>query len=104
MTKIAVLDDYQKIAEHIVDWSKLPSDCDLTFFNQWIDPSNLSDDLEQFDVIAAMRERTVFDRQTIESLPNLKLLITTGMRNASIDISAAREYGVTVCGTSGSSY
>ena len=104
MTKIAVLDDYQKIAEHIVDWSKLPSDCDLTFFNQWIDPSNLSNDLEQFDVIAAMRERTVFDRQTIESLPNLKLLITTGMRNASIDIAAAREYGVTVCGTSGSSY
>jgi len=104
MTKIAVLDDYQGVAAHMADWSNLPSDCEVTFFNQWIDASNLINELEPFDVIAAMRERTVFGRQIIENLPNLKLLITTGMRNASIDLEAARESGVSVCGTSGSSY
>jgi phosphoglycerate dehydrogenase-like enzyme len=104
MTKIAVLDDYQNVAMNMAEWGTLSADCEVRFFNDWINPSKLSKELHDFDVIAAMRERTVFDKKTIESLTNLKLLVTTGMRNASIDIDAAHESGVLVCGTSGSSY
>jgi phosphoglycerate dehydrogenase-like enzyme len=59
--------------------------------------------LEAFEILAVMRERTPFPRALFEKLPNLKLLVTTGMRNGAIDMAAAAEHGVTVCGTAGSS-
>jgi phosphoglycerate dehydrogenase-like enzyme len=100
--RIAVLDDYQKVAREYADWDSLP-DTDVEFMHDHIaDHHELVRRLEPFEVIAAMRERTVFSRRVLEALPKLKLLITTGMGNASIDLDAARDLGITVCGTAGS--
>ena len=100
MTQIAILDDYQNVAKSIVDWERLPQNASLTVFNDHIfDQEVLVDRLKNFEVICAMRERTPFPRSVLEQLPNLKLLITTGMRNASIDVTAARELGIDVSGT-----
>lgn len=94
--RIAVLDDYQDVARSYADWDGL----DVEVFTEHIaDVDELVARLEPFDVIAAMRERTRFPREVITRLPNLKLLVTTGMRNASIDLDAAREHGVVVSGT-----
>jgi phosphoglycerate dehydrogenase-like enzyme len=99
--RCAVLDDYQNVALKLADWSKISGDVDVTVFNQHIGgPDEVHRALKDFDIICMMRERTPFRRNTIEALPNLKLLITTGARNASIDMAAAAERGITVCGTS----
>ncbi|MGP4019872.1 D-2-hydroxyacid dehydrogenase family protein [Saccharopolyspora sp. 5N708] len=96
--RVAVLDDYQDVARDYADWSALPAQVEV--FNEHLtDPAELVRRLEPFEVIAAMRERTAFPRQVLEALPNLKLLVTTGMRNASIDMVAARELGIVVSGT-----
>jgi phosphoglycerate dehydrogenase-like enzyme len=75
VTRIAVLDDYQSVAADFADWSTLLAR------------------LEPFDVIVAMRERTPFRRSLLERLPHLKLLVTTGQRNAAIDVATAAERG-----------
>ncbi len=76
---------------------------DLRVFNEHIeDRDALAKTLAGFDVIVAMRERTPFDAWLFDRLPRLKLLVTTGMRNASIDLDAAAKHNVTVCGTAGS--
>ena len=94
--RVAVLDDYQGVARDYADWEALPAS--VEFFHEPItDPSVL----EPFEVIAAMRERTAFRREVLAALPNLKLLVTTGMRNAAIDLAAASELGITVSGTGG---
>ncbi|SFS32166.1 D-2-hydroxyacid dehydrogenase family protein [Saccharopolyspora flava] len=94
--RIAVLDDYQDVARSYADWGSL----DVEVFSEHIrDMDELVARLEPFEVIAAMRERTPFPRAVLSRLPNLKLLVTTGMRNASIDLDAARELGVVVSGT-----
>ena len=94
----AVLDDYQEVARHYADWDAL--DADVTFFHDHIvNDGVLRDLLHEFDAIVAMRERTPFTVERLASLPNLKLLVTTGMGNAAIDMEAARAQGVTVCGT-----
>jgi phosphoglycerate dehydrogenase-like enzyme len=99
-TQLAVLDDYQQVARHYADWDSL--DADVTFFHDHIVNSGvLRDLLHEYDVIVAMRERTPFTAERLASLPNLKLLVTTGMGNASIDMAAARERGITVAGTAG---
>ena len=103
MTRIAILDDYQGISLSIADWSSLQSDVTLEVFREWLPPDSLVDRLYEFDVIAAMRERTILGKDVLKKLENLKLLVTTGMRNASIDMDAASECGILVCGTSGSS-
>ena len=100
--RLAILDDYQNVALKLADWSSVNVDLDIKVFNHHLG----SDDevikaLQGFHIIKAMRERTRFPRKVIEALPDLKLLITTGMRNASIDVKAANERGVTVCGTGG---
>jgi phosphoglycerate dehydrogenase-like enzyme len=95
--RIAILDDYQNVSQQFADWSGLAADHEITVFN-----APLRDRLSQlqpFDIICAMRERTLFDRELIEQLPNLKLIVTTGMRNASIDSAACAERGITVSGT-----
>lgn len=97
--KVAVLDDYANVATSITDWSKL-ADTDVTVFNDTIkDESALIDRLEPFDVICMMRERTPFPASLINALPNLKLLVTSGPRNLSIDLDAAKANNITVCGT-----
>ncbi|TFV87394.1 D-2-hydroxyacid dehydrogenase family protein [Blastococcus sp. CT_GayMR16] len=100
MHRIAVLDDYQSVAADFTDWSRLPEPTDVVEFHDSVDGEDaLVARLEPFDVVVAMRERTAFPRSVLERLPNLRLLVTTGMRNKSIDIAAANERGITVCGT-----
>jgi D-3-phosphoglycerate dehydrogenase len=98
--RCAVLDDYQNIALKIADWSKVAGDLDIKVFNTHLGAQDrVIEALGAFDIVCAMRERTGFRRAVIDKLPNLKLLITTGLRNASIDVAAARERGIMVCGT-----
>jgi len=100
--RCAILDDYQNAALKLTDWSKVKNDLDIKVFDQPLgDEDAVIKALQGFNIISAMRERTRFSRRVIESLPDLKLLITTGMRNASIDVKACNERGVTVCGTGG---
>jgi phosphoglycerate dehydrogenase-like enzyme len=98
--RCAVLDDYQNVALKFADWGQIAADVDVAVFNR---PMSGADEvhrtLQDFHIVCMMRERTPFRRNTIEALPNLKLLITTGARNASIDMAAAGERGITVCGT-----
>jgi D-3-phosphoglycerate dehydrogenase len=98
--RCAILDDYQNVALKMADWSKIAADVEFKVFNEHLGgPDNIVKALQGFVIVCAMRERTGFPRAVIEKLPDLKLLITTGARNASIDISAAAERGVVVCGT-----
>src|SRR3954471_24749917 len=100
MTRIAVLDDYQYVAAAYADWSRLPEPVEVVEFTDHVDDRDaLVRRLQPFDVVVAMRERTPFPRSLLERLPNLRLLVTTGSRNPSIDVAAADELGVTVCGT-----
>src|SRR5262245_56660733 len=102
MPNIAVLDDYQNVALQMADWSRLKTTHQVKVFKERIgEVDALAAALAEFEVIGIMRERTPFQRALIEKLPNLKLLVTTGKRNASIDLQAARDHGVTVCGTGG---
>ena len=93
---IAVLDDYQHVADSFADWSRL-GDHELTFFHESL--GDVAAALEPFEIVCAMRERTAFPAEVFERLPNLRLLVTTGMRNAAVDLEAAAAHGVTVCGT-----
>jgi phosphoglycerate dehydrogenase-like enzyme len=100
--RCAILDDYQNVALQMADWSKVAGDLDIKVFNEHLgNQDNVIKALQGFQIVCAMRERTAFPRAVIEKLPDLKLLITTGMRNASIDVAAAKEREVVVCGTSG---
>ena len=105
MSKIGILDDYQAVALDMADWSTLQEGNEIQTFKDHVsNPDDLIERLKEFDVVIAMRERTPFPRLVLEHLPNLKLLVTTGMRNRSIDMVAAEDMGITVCGTSGQSY
>jgi phosphoglycerate dehydrogenase-like enzyme len=98
--RCAILDDYQNVALTMADWSKVAADLDIKVFNEHLgSPDSVVKALQGFSIVCAMRERTGFPRAVIEKLPDLKLLITTGARNASIDVAAAAERGVVVCGT-----
>ena len=100
--RIAVLDDYQHVALSLADWSVLDGRATVTVFDDHLaDSDAVVERLQPFDIICVMRERTPMTRTIIERLPKLKLLNTTGMRNASFDLTAARDRGVTVCGTEG---
>ena len=96
MARIAVLDDYQRAAHGLADWSRLRGH-EVTFFHEPLDDPAQA--LERFDVVCAMRERTAFPAELFDRLPGLRLLVTTGMRNAAVDMDAAAAHGVTVCGT-----
>ena len=94
--RVAILDDYQDVARDLADWSGL----ETTVFNDHVsDEAALVARLAPFDAICLMRERTPFPRSLIEKLPNLKLLVTAGMYNASIDLQAAQDQGIAVSGT-----
>jgi len=94
--KIAVLDDWSGVASGYADWETL--NAEVVFFNEALGDKT-SQVLQEFDVICLMRERTPFPAILIEQLPNLRLLVTTGPRNLSVDVEAARRNGVVVCGT-----
>ena len=100
--KVAVLDDYQSVAASLADWSQLPPGTEASFFSDHLTGEDaLVERLAGFDVVVGMRERTPFPRSLLARLPNLRLLVTTGRRNASFDIAAATDLGVAVCGTDG---
>lgn len=102
MLKAAILDDYQGVALKLADWSAIAKDVEVKVFSAPIGGDEaVIKALQGYGVICMMRERTPFNRKVIEGLPELKLLITTGARNASIDLKACAERGVTVCGTGG---
>jgi phosphoglycerate dehydrogenase-like enzyme len=93
--KIAILDDYQNVALGFADWDSL--DAEIEVFTKPL--GDVAERLAEFDVIVAMRERTRFPAEVLGKLPALKLLVSTGRRNAAIDIDAARELGIVVSGT-----
>jgi phosphoglycerate dehydrogenase-like enzyme len=98
--QVAILDDYQGVALQSADWSVLKGKADIAVFRDHLsDPAALVQRLRPFDVLCVMRERTPLTRTILEQLPNLKLIASTGFRNASIDLIAANERGVTVCNT-----
>jgi D-3-phosphoglycerate dehydrogenase len=102
MTRLrcAILDDYLNLSLKVADWSKVADRVDVTVFNQpFASPEAAVGALKDFEIICAMRERTPFPRAMFDSLPKLKLLITSGMRNNSIDMAAAKDKQVVVCGT-----
>jgi phosphoglycerate dehydrogenase-like enzyme len=98
--QIAVLDDYQNAALESADWSVLRDRADITVFQDHLaDQDAVIERLLPFDVVCVMRERTPLPRKVIERLPNLKLIASTGSANASIDVAAAGDHGITVLHT-----
>jgi phosphoglycerate dehydrogenase-like enzyme len=102
MAAIALLDDYQNVALRMADWSRLQKDHRIVVFNERLNEvDSAARALAEFEVVSIMRERMPFPRALFERLPKLELLVTTGKRNASIDLAAAKDRNVVVCGTGG---
>jgi D-3-phosphoglycerate dehydrogenase len=98
--RCAILDDYQNCAPEVADWSSLGNQVETKVFSDWIDGSdNVIKALQGYNIVCLMRERTKFDRKVIEALPDLKLIVTCGMRNAAIDVGFANERGIPCLGT-----
>ena len=98
--KVAILDDYQNITHNFADWNSLSDKIDLKIFYEYIgNDNNLAEQLKDYDVLCLMRERTPLPKELINKLPNLKLVITSGMWNASIDTDALKERNIVYCGT-----
>ena len=104
-SRIAILDDFQNVALEVADWSTVAERAEITVFNDHLaDPDAVAERLRDFDIVVIMRERTPFPAALIDSLPNLRLLLTTGMRNLSVDLDAATARGVIVSGTESVGY
>lgn len=102
LDRLAILDDYQGVARALGPWDRLPDGLPIEVFRDTVsDPDALAERLRPFDALVIMRERTPFPRALVERLPKLRLLVTTGMRNRSVDLAACAESGITVCGTPG---
>jgi phosphoglycerate dehydrogenase-like enzyme len=100
MLRVAILDDYQGVALRMADWQSLhPAAQMQSFIDHVDDPDALAQRLHVFDGLVLMRERTPMPRTLLERLPNLRLIVTAGMRNAAIDVAAATERRIQVCGT-----
>jgi phosphoglycerate dehydrogenase-like enzyme len=100
--RLSILDDYQGVSLNMADWSPLNGRVDIVVERKpFASEDEAAHALVDSEIIAAMRERTPFSRGLVERLPKLKLLVTTGMRNASFDLAALRDRGVVVCGTEG---
>ncbi len=99
--RLAILDDYQNFALTATDWSILGNAVDITVIDKHLgfDEAAIAAALQPFEILVAMRERTPFPASLLARLPNLKLLVTTGMRNLAIDMGEARARGIDVCGT-----
>ncbi len=104
LPRVAVLDDYQGVATAFGPWDRLAGRAEVQVFPDHVaDLDALVRRLRPFDVVVAMRERTPFGRDLVTALENLRLLVTTGPRNAAVDLAACAERGVTVCGTGAAS-
>lgn len=102
--KCAVLDDYQNVANTFGDWDRVSAQIETTYFHDhFTDEEQLRQKLLNFNILVVMRERTPLRESLIKSLPNLKLIVTSGTRNSSIDLKAARNQGIVVCGTASGS-
>ena len=101
--RLSILDDYQGVALDMADWSPVRArGVEIVVERHpFVDEDAAARALADSEIVAAMRERTPFPRSLVERLPKLKLLITTGMRNASFDMAALKDRGITVCGTGG---
>lgn len=100
--KIGILDDYQNVARAYADWHRLPPAAELVVVNENIpDPDALAARLGNVEILCVMRERTPITDALMQRLPGLRLIVTTGMWNAAIDMAAAKARGITVCGTEG---
>jgi len=98
--RCAILDDYQNVALKVADWSKLKGEVEIKAFNQALGPPDkVIAALKGFNIVCLMRERTLFQRDVIDALPDLKLIVTSGARNAAIDVAAAEARKIPVCGT-----
>ena len=98
--KVAILDDYQGVALRLADWSAVRRRAEITVFNDHLaDPAAVVERLRPFDVVCVMRERTPLSRDILQQLPRLKLIASTGLRNAAIDTRAAAERGIVVTAT-----
>lgn len=98
--RIAVLDDFQGVALAMADWSALAGKAEITVFRDHLaDPMAVVARLKPFDIVCVMRERTPLSGAILRELPHLKLICSTAPRNASIDLAAAKELGITVCST-----
>ena len=103
--RLSILDDYQGVALDMADWSSVRArgiEIAVERF-PFADEDDVVRSLADSEIVCAMRERTAFPKRVVDRLPKLKLLITTGMRNASFDMAALKDRGVTVCGTGGAS-
>jgi D-3-phosphoglycerate dehydrogenase len=100
MIKVAVLDDYQDVFRQIVDTAKYKSKFDFKVFNNpFVDENEAIIELEEFEALFVMRERTPITKSLIQGLPKLKYIMTSGMRNKSIDLDTAKKKNIKVCGT-----
>jgi phosphoglycerate dehydrogenase-like enzyme len=98
--RIAILDDYQQVALSLADWSSLRPGCEVVSFSSaFVDTADAARQLGDFEIVCAMRERTAFPRALFEALPRLRCLVTTGLRNAAIDLVAAKDCGVVISHT-----
>ena len=98
--KVAILDDYQDVALRLADWSAVRRRAEITVFNDhFADPAAVVERLRPFDIVCVMRERTPLSRNILQQLPRLKLIASTGLRNAAIDMRAAAERGIEVTAT-----
>jgi phosphoglycerate dehydrogenase-like enzyme len=103
--RIALLDDYQNVAMKMAPWERLSASCEVVAYQDHLDNEDaIVERLSGFDAIMAMRERTPLKSQLLQRLPRLKLIVTAGMRNASIDMEAAKRQGIVVSGTAGLPY
>jgi D-3-phosphoglycerate dehydrogenase len=100
MHRCAILDDYQNVALRLADWSRIAGDVEIaTFTKPFGGAGQVIKALKDFSILCLMRERTLFSRPVIEGLPALRLMVTSGMRNAAIDLAAANARKIVVCGT-----
>ena len=104
MTRLrcAILDDYMNLTLRMADWSKISDRVDVKVFNEpFASTEAAASALKDFEIVCAMRERTPFPRALFAALPKLKLLITSGMRNAAIDMEAAKDHRWCCAGRNG---
>ena len=100
--KVAILDDYQGVAEQLVDWSKFKDSCEIKVFNQpFENEDHAIENLKSFDALLIMRERTPMTKKLMDGCPNLKFIATSGMRNLGIDLEHAKLKGIIVSGSEG---
>jgi D-3-phosphoglycerate dehydrogenase len=100
--RCVVLDDYQNLALKLADWSAVTREAEIKVHNEHLGPQErVIEALRDATIVCLMRERTAMPRPVIEALPNLKLIVTTGAYNASVDLEAAKARGITICGTRG---